>query len=79
MCDVNGNPFPIPEDGVKTDVGDSGNIQEDQTKLADLVDTDNDATEDDQELLSAAIELSKMPFIPYARLAINTAGVKSCR
>lgn len=79
VCDVNRNPFPILEDSIETDMGYRGNIQEDQTKLAVLVDKDNGATGDDEELLFAAMELSKMPFIPHARLAINPAGVGSCR
>ncbi|KAF8171854.1 TAP-like protein-domain-containing protein [Pholiota molesta] len=61
--------------GVLPEVGTEG-----QTKLALLVDTDYDATGNDQELLSAAIELSKVPFIPQARSAnLNSAGVESCR
>jgi hypothetical protein len=81
VCDVNGNgnPFPILGDGIETDMGDRGNTQEGQTKLALLVDTDHDATGNDQELLSAAMELSKVPFIPQARFALNSAGVESCR
>jgi hypothetical protein len=76
VCDVNGNPFPIFGDSIETDMGDRGNTQEGQTKL---VDTDYDAKGNDQELLSAAIELSKVPFIPQARFALNSAGVESCR